>query len=121
MVFSELSLPEPNHKRLCCNNILDLAGLNRQIQEVLALHSNNHGLLQNQLKDVYRALDIYGIPKSVAWAINPPAIEPVNIAIPPTICPFAKIDSSVPLNPVNANAPTSQASVAPEKKRKSKS
>ncbi len=57
-----------------------------------------------------------GTPRSVTWAITPPATEPVSIATPETICPRPKTVSSSPVKPVAASASTSQASTAPEKK-----
>ena len=54
----------------------------------------------------------------MAWAIRPPATDPVSIAIPETICPFPKTDSRSPVKPVAASASTSHASTAPEKKVK---
>ena len=57
-----------------------------------------------------------GTPRLVAWAINPPATDPVSIAIPETICPRPKTDSRSPSKPVALSASTSHASTAPEKK-----
>ena len=57
-----------------------------------------------------------GTPRLVAWAISPPATEPVSIAIPETIWPRPNTDSRSPSNPVAASASTSHASTAPEKK-----
>ena len=57
-----------------------------------------------------------GTPRLVAWAISPPATDPVSIAIPETIWPRPKTDSRSPSKPVAASASTSQASTAPEKK-----
>jgi len=48
-------------------------------------------------------------------AMNPPATDPPSIAMPETICPRAKTDSTLPVKPVAASASISHASTAPEK------